>query len=285
MRILKIIGWVTVPYIMIFVDWNELSRNKRIAAIAYISLILFSATRSPANEANTPPSRTDVSADSVASEPPPLPQQNVEEVAATMVPAPIQPTEVPPTEVPPTETPVPAEPIVLSGKGDAIEDFNWQPGAGLYRISGNACGQYFGVTSYDASGRQVELLVNATDPYNGVRPLDFGNTTTSRLEIKASCAWEISILPLQSVRTLSLPGEISGEGDDVVLLQGGTPDKATITGNASSRYFGVFSYGRSSYDVVVNTTEPYAGDVLIEGDTLLLEVKSEDSWTIAVQTR
>jgi hypothetical protein len=291
MRILKILAWIVVPYIMIFVDWKTMSRTHRIIGVIYTGVVLLSAfsnsshpnaSDAVANDASavqTQPTAIDTGGDAAADTAVP--------VAANETAIPATATSIPATEtaVPPTETAVPIEPIVITGNGDSIEDFTRSYGAGLYTIEGNACDRFFAVTSFDSAGKQIDLLVNETKPYAGIRPMDFGDTTTTRLEIKASCAWKITINPLSTIRTFTVPGDVRGAGDDVVLLQGGTPDLADITGNASSRYFGVFSYGKNGYDVLVNTTEPYQGSVMLDSETLILEVKSNDDWTISVKTR
>lgn len=291
MRILKVIAWIMVPYIMIVVDWKVLTRTHRIIGIIYTAMVLLSAvsnmSRPRASDADTNDNTAAQTQPTSASAGNATDKDIATPVVAPATDVPSTATSIPPTEtaVLPTETAVPIEPIVLTGKGDSIEDFTRSYGAGLYTIEGNACDRFFAVTSFDDAGNQIELLVNETQPYTGIRPMDFGDTTTTRLEIKSSCAWKITINPLSTIRIFTVPGDVSGTGDDVVLLQGGTPDLADITGNASSRYFGVFSYGKNGYDVIVNTTEPYQGSVMLDSETLILEVKSNDEWNISVKTR
>jgi hypothetical protein len=68
----------------------------------------------------------------------------------------------------------------------------------------------------------------------------------------------------------------------LLLLTGSEPDIATITGNASSRYFGVFGY-HASRDLLVNTTDPYEGRVSINRNTLILEIISIEEWSIDIE--
>jgi hypothetical protein len=65
----------------------------------------------------------------------------------------------------------------------------------------------------------------------------------------------------------------------MVLLVVGTPDLAMITGNPGGNYFGVIGYGDRS-QLLVNTTDPYEGTVLVNSDVLALEIVSEGLWTI-----
>ncbi len=217
--------------------------------------------------------------------------------APTDTPAPTNtsaPTNTPaPTSTPkPTNTPAPTNtptltptPIVLTGTGDAIVDVEKESGPALVHITGNASSSHFAVINYDANNEQIDLLVNTTDTYDGVRPLDFlDGQQTYRFEVKATGVWTIEVLPLSSIHKLVIPGEVSGTGDYVFAINGGTPDTAVITGNANSRHFAVLGYG-STKDLLVNTTDPYNGTVLLSSDLIIIEVDSESDWTITINTR
>lgn len=186
-----------------------------------------------------------------------------------------------PTE---TFTPTPSPtPIVLSGSGDSIVDVALPNGfVGLVHIIGNASSRFFAVKNYDAAGNVIDLLVNTTDPYDGVRPLDFRNGEhTSRFEISANGQWTIEVLPLTAIEKLEIPGTFSGSGDYVFALTGGTPDLATIHGNEKARFFAVIGYG-DNIDLLVNTTEPYQGTVILGTKTFIIEVQAIGDWTVEV---
>jgi len=196
-----------------------------------------------------------------------------------------KPTNIPAataTPLPPTAVP---KPVKLSGSGDSILDFENPFEGGIVHISGNADAGYFGVTSFGSDGTQIDLLVNTTEPYDGFRPLDFrGGQHTVRFQVKASGKWAVEVLPLTAARKLSVPGTIEGKGDDVVALGGGKPDLAKIRGNAIGRYFGVTGYGKYT-DLLVNTTDPYEGTVILKADTVVIEVRAEGPWSIAVTSK
>jgi hypothetical protein len=66
-------------------------------------------------------------------------------------------------------------------------------------------------------------------------------------------------------------------------LLGADPDKAAVAGNAKARHFALISYGTDGYiDLLVNTTDPYEGQVLLRPNVVLLEVKAEGPWSIDV---
>lgn len=201
----------------------------------------------------------------------------------------LTPTKTPTWTPRPSSTPTPVPtmaPIVLSGSGDAVVDANL-PGnfVGIVHITGNAGGQYFGVKNLDINNNQIDLLVNTTDPYDGVRPLNFiDGEETFRFEVTASGEWTIEILPLSSLERLNVPGTLSGTGDYVFAVSGDDPDTAIITGNANNAYFGVFAYS-ATRDLLVNTTDAYSGTVLVDPGTIVIEVIAEGEWTIEITSR
>jgi outer membrane lipoprotein SlyB len=65
-------------------------------------------------------------------------------------------------------------------------------------------------------------------------------------------------------------------------LTGDAPSRATITGNAAGRYFGVRGYGSFS-ELLVNTTDPYEGTVRVDGSTMIIVVQAEGEWTIVFE--
>lgn len=206
---------------------------------------------------------------------------------ATLTPTP-KPTNTPtptatpePTSTPtpePTATPLP-QPVVYSGSGADVIDIQKPGDAVLASIRGNAESRYFGVQSYDANGQQVGLLVNTTDPYEGVVLMDARDGEQStRLQITAEGEWTIELRPLAMARRLSIPGAIEGTGDDVFIVDG-DPNVAQISGNADGRYFGVTGYGKRA-NLLVNTTDPYDGRVILARDLVLIEVKAAGAWKI-----
>lgn len=206
--------------------------------------------------------------------PPPTPTR-------TKTPSPSQ-TPKPTQTIPPTKIPAP---IVFTGKGDSVVNFNNPYPVAIAHITGNAESRFFAVTNYGSDGKQIDLLVNTTDPYDGVRPIDFRNDEhTTRFQVQSSGDWKIQILPLASARQLNVPGTIKGRGDDVLRLGGSTPDLAKINGNAGKRFFAVIGYSDSA-DLLVNTTSQYAGTVILDSSTLVMEVDATGDWTIEVTSK
>ena len=167
-----------------------------------------------------------------------------------------------------------------------VVDIEKWPGPALVRVTGNSAARHFAVTSYDAGGNQLELLVNTTDPYTGVRPLDFfDGQQTTRFEVIATGDWQIEVLPiLDYAAYVDVPGAITGSGDAVVLLRA-EADTATITGNAASAHFAVQSYGGGVSDLVVNTTDPYDNEVLLKPGARIFVITAVGDWTIDLTAR
>ena len=228
------------------------------------------ATDEPAEEAQAPE----------ATEPP----------APTDTPEPTntpRPTATPrPTDTPePTLTPTPPpDPIVLTGSGDDIVDVEKWEGPAVARITGNTAGAHFAVMNYDAQGNQIDLLVNTTDPYSGIRPLDLLDSQhTTQFEVKATGDWTIEVLPfLENATSVEVPGTTSGTGDAVLILLDEAAT-ANVTGNAAGSHFAVIGYGGFFPDLLVNTTDPFDGRVILSRDTVLIAVTATGGWTITFE--
>lgn len=155
----------------------------------------------------------------------------------------------------------------------------------IARISTTQSGGNFAVINYDSSGNYIGLLVNRIGSYSGIRPIDFFDYEhTSRFEITAEGPWRIEILPLTSARSLSVPGKLSGSGDDVILLRGSTPDIATISHEGDSN-FAVTAYGTWGPDLLVNEIGSYNGKVIVSGDAMVMEIVADGNWSVDISSR
>lgn len=198
-----------------------------------------------------------------------------------------RPTRTPrPTNTPrPTATPTRApEPINYTGTGSTVLDIDKWPGPAVLHITNNSS-RYFSVESYDANNERMDLLVNTSGPYDGQVLIDlYEEDHTSRLAIEATGDWTIDILPLEAALFLKIPGIIEGTGDDVIVICC-NGDLATIIGNQSSDYFGVYSYGTNGTDLLVNTSDPYEGTVILPPGALILTVEATGPWTIELTSK
>lgn len=207
----------------------------------------------------------------------------------------ITPSQIPLTQTPtanaptPTYTPEPA-PLNFSGTGDSSMDVSaWPHQAGVIFYEGHSNKGYFALVPYDKNDKPMASIctVNSFDPYQGACLFNSDGQYATRLETKTTGKWMIKISPLSQARTLSVPGSIQGEGNDLIVLTGGIPDLATITGNANSQLFILVPYMADGARMIslVNASDPYQDTVNIRGGTAMIEVMATGSWSIAITSK
>lgn len=202
------------------------------------------------------------------------------------------PTKQPtPTKQAPVATPAPTAampiagsfPYTFTGTGDSIVDVSaYADQPVLLGIIGNAASRHFAVQSYDADDNPVELLVNTTDLYLGSRPLNFSETPAAFLEIKAVGRWTIFVGEFAWADRVKKGVPFSGGNDNVLIVEGDVR-LAEVTGNADSRHFAIQGYSSTSEQLLVNTTDPYAGTVRLDKGTLVFVITAVGDWTITTK--
>jgi ATP-binding cassette, subfamily B, bacterial len=177
-------------------------------------------------------------------------------------------------ETEPSAGPTYTVPIVVAGSGDAVVRLNQEaPRPAVAHIVGNSASRYFGVRTETG-----HILVNTTDPYDGVRLLDDAESTF--LHVRAKGPWLIEVLALTDVP--SFDTSCSGNGDAVVRYTG-TGTAAEITGNTEGAYFGVRSITAQGAVSLVNTTRLYSNTCPISAGLQLFEIEAVGFWTITVK--
>lgn len=178
----------------------------------------------------------------------------------------------------PEEVSIP-DPVVYSGTGDDVVQITPPEGKYVFRITGNQEGRHFSVKAYDSMAEYIDLLVNTTSQYSGVT---YDPTqSTAMLEVSATGDWTIELVSIYTMDALISGNSISGEGDAV--LQVFAPVlTADIQGNDASAHFSVKSYDMDGgyLDLLVNTTDPYSGTVMMGLDVSTLVISAEGPWTI-----
>ena len=238
--------------------------KKRISALA-LSGILLLALASCGNTAYTSSESNSESSASVSS------SVIVDESAP-------QEVEEDQSEEPEEEVSIP-DPVVYSGTGDDVVQITPPEGKYVFRITGNQEERHFSVKAYDSFAEYIDLLVNTTSQYSGVT---YDPTqSTAMLEISATGDWTIELVSIYTMDALISGNSISGEGDAV--LQVFAPVlTADIQGNDASAHFSVKSYDMDGgyLDLLVNTTDPYSGTVMMGLDVSTLVISAEGPWTI-----
>ena len=171
------------------------------------------------------------------------------------------------------------DPLVYSGTGDDVVQITPPEGKYVFRITGNQEERHFSVKAYDSFAEYIDLLVNTTSQYSGVT---YDPTqSTAMLEISATGDWTIELVSIYTMDALISGNSISGEGDAV--LQVFAPVlTADIQGNDAADHFSVKSYDMDGgyLDLLVNTTDPYSGTVMMGLDVSTLVISAEGPWTI-----
>jgi len=191
----------------------------------------------------------------------------------------------PTSDAPAPPAPPAVKPVVYTGRGDRVLKLKrpggQSEGAVLLYVKGNAARVNFIIESKTADGEDVDLLVNETDPFEGLVPIDFQDgQRTSRLVVKAGGPWRLEVRPLTSARRFD--SAMSGRGS-TVLYYTGDSGVATITGNKARTNFIMESYGVDSgeVDLLVNETDPYKGEIEWPANALIV-VRATGAWSIKV---
>ena len=176
------------------------------------------------------------------------------------------------------------DPVVLEGAGNNSKLNFYNPfDIALVHIRGNEAGELFWVRGVTPDSHRANLpLVNTADRYEGSHPIDlYARQHTLRFEIAAIGDWKIELRPLSDARMIDVPGDITGFGDEAILVIGDTPGSITFRGNSSGQIFNVFAYG-STETMLVNTKYPFEGSQNLPPDTVLLKIQSDGEWEISI---
>jgi hypothetical protein len=137
--------------------------------------------------------------------------------------------------------------------------FTAQDGPIVARIT-NKGSSNFAVISY-AGSQYDDLLVNEIGSYAGRVYVASG---VSLLKITSNGSWSVDLRPITSAPKWNGSSAITGKGDSVILLRGGSFGTTTIKNRGTSN-FAVIAY--SAYgdylDLLVNEIGSYSGEVLL----------------------
>lgn len=122
-----------------------------------------------------------------------------------------------------------------------------------------------------------DLLVNTTDPYDGGCTLLYPNKEYT-LEVIASGSWNVEAFRIGTSSTDSF----SGTGDVITPICRSTSNVYEIIADGDE-HFAVKGYHEDgSYDLLVNTTDPYSGKVMFNGkdELCFFEITGTREFTI-----
>ena len=144
----------------------------------------------------------------------------------------------------------------------------------------NRGGSNFAVVSY-IGAEYDDLLVNEIGRYQGMVYIAPGVDT---LEITSGGQWQVERSFIDGATAWDGASELTGEGDSVVLLTGGSFGATTIS-NRSRSNFAVIAYSEFGdyLDLLVNEIGNYEGEVLLPlDDPVVLAIQDVGgSWSMS----
>lgn len=170
-----------------------------------------------------------------------------------------------------------------SGTGYAILDFAPLNAPALVRVTGaGAEHSELWISSYGINGGVVdEYVLDVSLPYEGIVPLNFDGTNAIRFIVRTSQvnAWTVQILPLSAAHTLNVPGALTGNRDDVIVLTGGLPEWINILQNTYEGVFSLDAYDAEGdyLDRIVESWGPFYGTLPIPREAAILTVVNFDT--------
>ncbi len=182
--------------------------------------------------------------------------------------------------------------VLYTGRGDSVVEVHKTNGAALVHISYGATTP-FEVWPYDSAGDRLPMLVQTVGHYyEGTRPLDFElGTTTASFHVTGRGPWAIEILPFGQIKTFAIPAGISGNGDDVVLLEKVTRSVLLkIEAGHAAGNFIIWAYGDRA-TLLVNDFAPYSKTITFDKSLasalqqVVLAIQTTGKWSIQVDVQ
>lgn len=253
-------------------DTGSLRRNSASAVIAAAALAILGAAagcgsgttngqKSPAPSATTAPQTSPQPTQATASQ--------------------TSPSAAPPSETAtPSASPSPTS-VTYTGAGSKVLRISKsnEPMAVTITHTGTS---NFVVTNLDASGQEINLLVNTIGDYHGTRLIDaLEEEHTAALKIEADGTWTVTLKSLSLLPVWDGAGAWTGHGDNLLLLKPGSFTGLAVVKitNSGEGNFVVTAYGEN-VDLLVNEIGNYSGEQQVPSGTVLLEVESDGTWTL-----
>ena len=182
-----------------------------------------------------------------------------------------------------SEPPIEAfQPFTFEGKGKKVKEFTIPVGAAaIAEITHNGKSNFI-VNTVDASGDQVDGLVNEIGKYDGtvlIEPSEEHHPVA--FEVDADGEWSTVVKPVDEAKIWDLSGTLAATGDSVYRVLPPSDGLITLelTYDGDSNFI-VRTYSDDGLDDIVNEIGVFEGEVLLPNGTFLLEVTGHGgSWT------
>lgn len=169
------------------------------------------------------------------------------------------------------------EETTVTGVGDDVIDLPAPGFPCIMEISHNGSRNFI-VHTVDASGSDVDLLVNTIGSYSGVVTDYERFNDAAMLSISADGDWSVTFKPLKSMARLENGGQV--KGDCIAYIDEASLTKINIS-NSGERNFIVKGIGLTKSDLLVNEIGPYDGKVVWSQPQSFFIVQSDGTWSIS----
>lgn len=201
-----------------------------------------------------------------------------------------RPTTTPKTQPVTTPSTGGVTPIVLSGSGTSdTRLFQMKAGLAIFQIRDSASGT-FTATLLDSAGKQVSVLANTANPFNGSTALGVA-AGSFKVHVVSAGSWEIDVAQDVPVNPQFTPLYTSGDGPLVTPFFQSSGASATVTMSyaGTSVPFIVTlmtSRGETVSELANQQAGPFNGQktaLLEQGVVYLIDVEGSGPWTVQVQ--
>lgn len=142
----------------------------------------------------------------------------------------------------------------------------------------------FVVALQDSQGQMIDLLVNEIGTYSGKSFVWIEETGDYYFNINGNQGkWEIKVMQYRPLDLPTLPGDLSGTGDDVIFFEIDQGSYQLSFSHNGESNFVVFMNG---YDLLVNEIGSYEGSQRYgfeESNVYVFVVKADGDWKISVK--
>ncbi|MGE0844363.1 hypothetical protein [Pseudonocardia sp.] len=173
-----------------------------------------------------------------------------------------------------------------SGTGNDVVTLDTPIKVGILKFDCSQCKGDVALKT-DAAYDPDVLLLGKKAPYTGTHWLGMRGDTVTRMQIKASGPWTVTVGGLELARVVPGTAPVDGSGDDVLYLT--KPAGAAQIVNKGSQYANfivqVMTDGSSGPDLAVNEQgASYTGTVMFPApgseNVQLVQIVSDGKWTI-----
>ena len=173
-------------------------------------------------------------------------------------------------------------PVLLSGKGPALETIQWS-GPAILHITARPGSQPF--VADLTSGADLQPLENASGAVNDYRGYVFNPSGKATLTIQGDRTWTVSVLAPDPhyFTSLKVPGKYQGNGSAVILIVGKFSVATFEKDHAQD--FRAWAYGPGGVikELYINPDGDYKGKSVLPKGAGWIVVSARGPWSLEIQ--